>query len=367
MTLSPMSISRNSHTGEEMTAGPGPAAIRVSGERRLIAAIARRRRFLRFLSRRLAQAVVTVVLIAVVNFLILQLAPGDVADVLAGEAGAGDAGYVAALRERFGLDQPLPVQLGRYLLRVAQLDLGYSFRQNMPVFDLITQRVPATLLLMLASLGIAFLGGIILGTASARRVNSLTDNVISVLALLAYATPLFWLGLMLLIVFTLKLHLLPSTGMVTVGADQTLLGQSLDVSRHLILPAATLSLFYMATYTRLMRASMLEVMGMDYVRTARAKGISHRRVMYRHVLRNAMMPMVTMLGVQVSSLLGGAVVVEVVFGWPGLGRLAFESIFQRDFNLLLGILLLSSLLVIVTNILVDLLYTRLDPRIELDE
>jgi peptide/nickel transport system permease protein len=315
--------------------------------------------------RRLAQAAVAVVLIAMVNFLILQLAPGDVVDVLAGEAGAADPGYVAALRERFGLDQPLPIQLGRYLLNLAQLNLGYSFRQNMPVIDLIMQRLPPTLLLMVASLGIAFLGGIVFGATAARKVNSLTDNVISVLTLLAYATPLFWLGLMLLIVFTLKLHLLPSSGMVTIGADQTLLLQSLDVSRHLLLPATTLSLFYMATYTRLMRASMLEVLGMDYVRTARAKGISNRRVMYRHVVRNAMLPMVTMLGVQVGSLLGGAVVVEVVFGWPGLGRLAFESIFQRDFNLLLGILLLSSLLVIVTNLLVDLLYTRLDPRIEL--
>jgi peptide/nickel transport system permease protein len=365
MTLSPMSISRDSHAEEERTPGPRAAVSEASSGRRRTAGTGRGRRFARFIARRLAQAAVAVVMIAVFNFLILHLAPGDVADVLAGEAGAADPGYVAALRERFGLDQPLPVQLGRYLGNLARLDLGYSFRQNMPVIDLIMQRVPATLLLMVASLGIAFLGGIVFGVTAARKVNSLTDNVISVLTLLAYATPLFWLGLMLLIVFTLKLRLLPGGGMVTIGADQTLLQQSLDVARHLILPAATLSLFYMATYTRLMRASMLEILGMDYVRTARAKGISNRRVIYRHVLRNAMLPMFTILGVQVGSLLGGAVVVEVVFGWPGLGRLAFESIFQRDFNLLLGILLLSSLLVIMTNLLVDLLYTRLDPRIEL--
>jgi peptide/nickel transport system permease protein len=321
---------------------------------------------LRFALRRLAQAAVAVVLIAVINFLMLHLAPGDAVDVLAGEAGAADPGYVAALRERFGLDQPLPIQLGHYLINLAQLDLGYSFRQNMSVLEAIMLRVPATLLLMITSLGIAFLGGIVFGATAARKVNSLTDNVISVLALLAYATPLFWLGLMLLIVFTLKLHLLPSNGIVTVGADQTLPEQVLDVTRHLVLPATTLSLFYMATYTRLMRASMLEVFGMDYVRTARAKGISNRRVVYRHVLRNAVLPMITMLGVQVGSLLGGAVVVEVVFGWPGLGRLAFASIFQRDFNLLLGILLLSSCLVIMTNLIADMLYARLDPRIELD-
>lgn len=305
------------------------------------------------------------VLIAIINFLILQLAPGDAVDVLAGEAGAADPGYVADLRQRFGLDQPLPVQLGRYLLNLARLDLGYSFRHNMPVGELIIQRLPATLLLMVASLGIAFIGGIVLGATAARKVNSLTDNVISVLALLAYATPLFWLGLMLLILFTLKLNLLPGNGMVTIGVDGTILERALDVLRHLILPATTLSLFYMATYTRLMRASMLEVFGMDYVRTARAKGISDHRVVYRHVLRNAVLPMITMLGVQVGSLLGGAVVVEVVFGWPGLGRLAFEAIFQRDFNLLLGILLLSSCLVILVNLAVDLTYSRLDPRIEM--
>ena len=323
-----------------------------------------RRRFLRFLARRLAQAALAVVLIAIINFLILQLAPGDAVDVLAGEAGAADAGYVTELRQRFGLDQPLPVQLGRYLLNIARLDLGYSFRHNMPVATLIAQRLPATLLLIVASLGIAFLGGIVLGATAARKVNTLADNVISVLALLAYATPLFWLGLMLLILFTLKLELLPGGGMITIGATGTVIEQAFDVLRHLILPAATLSLFYMATYTRLMRASMLEVFGMDYVRTARAKGISERRVVYRHVLRNAVLPMITMLGIQIGSLLGGAVVVEVVFGWPGLGRLAFEAIFQRDFNLLLGILLLSSCLVIVVNLLVDIAYSRLDPRIE---
>ena len=323
-----------------------------------------RRRFLRFLARRLAQAALAVVLIAIINFLILQLAPGDAVDVLAGEAGAADAGYVTELRQRFGLDQPLPVQLGRYLLNIARLDLGYSFRHNMPVATLIAQRLPATMLLIVASLGIAFLGGIVFGATAARRVNTLTDNMISVLALLAYATPLFWLGLMLLILFTLKLDLLPGSGMITIGADGSVIEQIFDVLRHLILPAATLSLFYLATYTRLMRASMLEVFSMDYVRTARAKGISDRRVVYRHVLRNAVLPMITMLGIQIGSLLGGAVVVEVVFGWPGLGRLAFEAIFQRDFNLLLGILLLSSCLVIVVNLLVDIAYSRLDPRIE---
>jgi len=325
-----------------------------------------RQRLGRFLVRRLAQAVVTVVCIATLNFLLLHLAPGDVVDVLAGEAGAADARYVAELREKFGLDQPIVVQLGRYLWKLGRLDLGHSFRHEMPVFQLILQRLSPTLLLMIASLGAAFVGGLVLGVTASRRARALVDDVISVVALLAYATPLFWLGLMLIVLFTLKLGILPAGGMYTIGASQTRVTHALDILHHLILPATTLALFYMATYTRLMRASMLEVLGSDYVRTAHAKGVSTRRVLYGHALRNAVLPMVTVLGVQVGSLLGGAVVVEVVFAWPGLGRLAFEAIFQRDINLLLGILLLSSCLVIVVNLAVDLLYTRLDPRITLE-
>jgi peptide/nickel transport system permease protein len=315
------------------------------------------------MARRLAQAVFIVACTAMINFAIIHLAPGDVVDVLAGEAGAADPGYVAALRASFGLDKPLYVQFGRYLWNLAHLEMGHSFRYNMPVLTLIGQRLVPTLILMAASLGVAFLGGIVLGVTASRKMRSLTDNLISVLALVAYATPLFWLALMLIVVFTLKLNLLPGSGMYTIGATDGPVGYALDVLRHLVLPAITLSLFYMATYARLMRATMLEVSRVDYVRTAHAKGLSEEVVMYKHVLPNAILPMVTMLGVQVGSLLGGAVVVEVVFGWPGLGRLAFEAVFQRDSNLLLGILLLSACLVVAVNIVVDLLYTWLDPRI----
>jgi peptide/nickel transport system permease protein len=322
------------------------------------------RRLPKFVLRRLAQAVVIVAGIAVLNFLLLQLAPGDVVDVLAGEAGASDAAYVAELRQKFGLDQPIAVQLGRYLWNVATFDMGHSFRHNVPVLTLILDRLGPTLLLSGTSLFIAFFGGLVLGVTAARRVRSVVDNLVSVLALLAYATPLFLLGLMMIVLFTLKMKILPAGGMSTIAADYTAVGHVLDVLRHLVLPATTLSLFYMATYTRLMRASMLEVFGMDYVRTARAKGVSETRVAYGHVVRNAILPMVTILGVQAGSLLGGTVVVEVIFGWPGLGRLAFEAIFQRDYNLLLGILLLSSWLVVGINVVIDLLYTVLDPRIE---
>jgi peptide/nickel transport system permease protein len=312
----------------------------------------------------MAQAVPIVLGIAVFNFALLHLAPGDAADVLAGEAGGATPEYVQQLRSRFGLDQPLPLQLGRYLLNVARLDLGFSFRHNMPVSELILSRLPATLLLMVSAIALAFGLGVLLGVTAARRVNRLADNLISVVALLVYATPIFWLGLMMILLFSVRLGLLPSGGMFTVGADLVGLARAADVARHLMLPAVALSLFYTALYTRLMRASMLEVFNLEFVTTARAKGLSERTVAWRHVLRNALLPMVTMLGLQTGSMLGGSVLVETVFGWPGLGRLAFEAVLQRDHNLLLGILLLSSVLVVVVNMVVDMLYAVLDPRIE---
>lgn len=314
--------------------------------------------------RRVAQAVPIVLGIAIFNFMLVHMAPGDAVDVLAGEAGGANPEYVEQLREQFGLDQPLPVQLGKYLVNVATLDLGFSFRHNMPVVDIILQRLPATLVLMVCAIALAFSLGVFLGVTAARNVNRVLDRVISVGALLAYATPIFWIGLMLILLFSVRLGWLPSSGMETIGADYTGWARVVDLARHLLLPSVTLALFYMALYTRLMRASMLEVYGLDYITVARAKGVPERRVAYRHVLRNALLPMVTMLGLQVGSLLGGSVLVETVFGWPGLGRLAFEAVFQRDFNLLLGILLLCSVLVVLVNILVDLLYARLDPRIE---
>lgn len=323
------------------------------------------KRFVRFLLRRLLQAVPIVLGIAIFNFLLLHLAPGDAADVLAGEAGGASPEYVAQLKAKFGLDQPLPIQLGRYLAQVATFDLGFSFRHNMPVASLIADRLPATLLLMLVAVAVAFVLGIALGITAARHVRRPVDALVSVLALLAYATPIFWIGLMMILVFSVQLEWLPSSGMQTIGADLAGWASLVDVGRHLVLPAVTLSLFYLALYTRLMRASMLEVYGQDFVTTARAKGLDERRVAYRHVFRNALLPMVTMLGLQVGSMLGGSVLVETVFGWPGLGRLAFEAVFQRDHNLLLGILLMSSLLVVAVNLAVDLVYARLDPRIEL--
>jgi peptide/nickel transport system permease protein len=324
----------------------------------------RESKFVRYLSRRLLQAGTSVLAVVVLGFMLLHLAPGDPVDVLAGEFGAASPEYLAQLRSEYGLDRSLPIQLLSYLENVVQLNLGYSFRDNTTVLDLILSRLPATLLLMTSSIALAFVAGLVLGVIAAQHVNRFADNLISVVALLCYAVPLFWFGLMAIVLFTVKLGWLPSDGMFTIGANYGWFGDTLDVARHLILPAASLALFHMAVYTRLMRASMLEAYGLDYVRTARAKGVSRRRVAIRHVLPNAILPMVSMVGVQIGPMLGGAVLVETVFGWPGLGRLAFDATFQRDYNLLLGILLFSSVLVVATNFVIDLFYGWLDPRIE---
>jgi peptide/nickel transport system permease protein len=316
-----------------------------------------------YVLRRLLQAVPVVFAILVLNFLLLHLAPGDAAQVLAGEAGSASPEYMAQLRQRFGLDRPLALQLLLYVKNMLVLDLGFSFRHSMPVLDLILGRLGPTLLLMVTTLVVSVVTGIVLGLLAAARAGSWRDTLISILALVSYATPLFWVGLMLIVVFSLKLDWLPTSGMETVAAFHEGWARVVDIARHLILPALTLSLFYMALYVRLMRAAMLEQAGMDYVTTARAKGLSETRITLSHVLRNAVLPVVTMAGVQVGSLLGGSVVVESVFAWPGLGLLAFQSLFARDFNLLLGIFFLSACLVVAVNLVVDVVYARLDPRI----
>ncbi len=319
----------------------------------------------RFIGRRLAQAVPTILVIATLNFLLVHLAPGNAADVLAGESGSATPQYMAFLRHEFGLDQPLYVQYLDYIKNVVTLDLGYSFREGMPVRDLILQRLGPTLLLMVTTILLSVGIGILLGLVAAGRPNSLRDNVISVFALVSYATPLFWVGLMLIVLFSLHLGWLPTSGMTNVAAFYTGWQKAGDVARHLILPVITLSLFYMALYVRLMRSSMLEQSGMDYVVTARSKGLTERSITYRHVLRNASLPIVTMAGVQIGNLLGGSVVVETVFGWPGIGLLAFRALFARDLNLLLGIFFVAACLVIVVNVVVDVIYSLLDPRIQL--
>ncbi|MDA1090977.1 MAG: ABC transporter permease [Proteobacteria bacterium] len=316
-----------------------------------------------FILRRMLQLIPVVIAIAALNFLLLHMTPGDAADILAGQMGHATVEFTQQLRQEFGLDRPLYEQFAIYLGKLLTFDLGMSHIQQTPVIELILGRLPATLILMVAAITISVVLGVILGVSAARRQGTITDNLISVTALIVYATPAFWLGLMLIVLFSIILDILPSGGMMQVGAGLTGIDHVLDVARHLILPATTLGLFYVAIYTRLMRASMLEVYGLDFIVTARAKGLSEGQIAWTHAMRNALLPVITLAGVQIGHLLGGSILIETVFGWPGLGRLVFDALLQRDLNLLLGILFISSVVVILANLVVDLLYGLLDPRI----
>lgn len=314
-------------------------------------------------ARRVLQAVPVILLVITANFFLLHLAPGDMVDALVATSGAADLEYIGALRADYGLDQPLVVRFGRYLARMLSFDLGYSFVYQAPVLTVIGERLPATLLLMSAGLALSFPLGVALGSAAAGKPGSRRDRLIVVGSLLLYAAPGFWVGLMLIVAFAVKLPWFPVGGFETIASPHRGLARGLDVAWHLTLPTVALAVMHVAVFTRLMRASMIDVQSQDFVRTARAKGLSERRVAARHVRRNALLPVVTVLGVQASTLLGGSVVVESVFSLPGVGRLAFDAVMQRDTNLLLGILFLSSLLVIAGNLILDLVYTWLDPRI----
>lgn len=322
-------------------------------------------RFLSYASRRLLQSVPAVLIIMIGTFLLLQLAPGDTVDALVADMGGADAQYIERMREEYGLDAPVLVQLGRYMLKLVQFDFGWSFIYEQPVSVVLFERLQTTLLLMVTSLCFAFSLGVALGAVAARFANTLVDNTISTLGLLFYATPSFFLGLMMIVVFVVKLNWLPVGGIATIASFYTGWERVLDIARHLVMPVASLSLIYLALYMRLMRASVLEVIDLDYVRTARAKGVGEWRVMTGHVMRNALLPVVTLVALQFSTLLGGSVVVETIFSLPGLGKLAYEAVIQRDFNTLLGIVFLCAIVVVVVNFITDLVYAKLDARIEI--
>lgn len=319
----------------------------------------------RYIGRRILQSIPLCFGIILVSFALLKLTPGDLVDVMAGESGGATAEYIEELRAAYGLDVPVHVQFARYVWGVLQFDLGYSFRQSMPVSDLILERLPATILLSVSALIIALAVGVTLGVFAARRRGTWIDEGISVLSTIGFAIPLFWVGLMFIVIFSINLRWLPSSGMASVGGPAGgWLVQAVDVLRHLVLPALTLSLFYLSIYVRLTRSAVLEVQELDFVRTARAKGLREWRIVVRHVLRNALLPIVTITGLQLGSVFSGTIVIETVFGWPGIGRLANDAVMSRDLQLLLGVFLFSTLMVVLINLLVDLVYVTLDPRVE---
>jgi peptide/nickel transport system permease protein len=319
---------------------------------------------LKLLASRLAQGLALVLAVVVLNFVLVHAAPGDPVETIAGASGGMDEKLQAELRAKYGLDQPVPVQLGIYLGKVVRGDLGYSYFFNLPVSDLILERVPATLLLVLTSVLTAFLIGTALGVLSSRKPNGWLSQLINVMSLVGFAAPVFWMGMLLIILLASIFPVFPVSGMRGIESSGLGWADVVDVLHHLVLPSLTLGLVYLAQYSRLSRAAMLDVLGSDYIRTARAKGLPERLVLYKHALRNAVLPVVTILGLQFGNVLAGAIVVETVFNWPGLGRLAFESVLRRDYPTILGVLLFSSIVVIVMNQVTDLCYRLIDPRIK---
>lgn len=302
--------------------------------------------------------------IVILTFCLLKLVPGDLVDVLTAESGAATEETVLRWRQIYGLDLSFIDQLWAYLGNLAQFSLGVSPRFGVPVVDLVMDRLPSTFLLMGLALGVALLVGVSLGVVMAVYAGRWPDKLLSVVAVLFYSVPGFWIGLMMILLFSLTLGWLPTGGLQTIASGYTGVDYLLDRARYMVMPCLSLALFYMAIYGRLMRASMLETLHQDFVRTAKAKGVPGRIVLWRHTVRNAILPVTTVAGAHLAGLMGGAVVVETVYSWPGLGRLAFDSMMSRDYNVLLGILLISSLVVTFANVLADVVHAWLDPRVE---
>ncbi len=316
------------------------------------------------LLRRRALSAIPVLLIVVTGtFCLLESSSGDAVDAYLVSIGGGDAAVTAQLRQQYGLDQSALARLWLYLTALVQLDLGWSVAFGRPIRDLISERLPNTLLLMGSATLLAFSMGTLLGLIAGAKPGSGRDRLLSGGSLALYAKPTIWLGLVLIVVFAVQLRWLPTAGIETIASGKQGLARVADIARHLVLPVSALGMLYLALYLRMMRAGMAEVWRHDFVLAAQAKGLSRRRILLRHVARNALLPLITMLGLQAAAMLGGSVVIESVFAIPGFGRLAHEAVSQRDAPLLMGVIVVSAVLVMLVNVLVDLAYSVLDPRV----
>lgn len=316
-----------------------------------------------YMAKRLFFGVLLLVGVLVLNFLLLHAAPGDPAEVIAGQMGGATAKMLAEIRAAYGLDKPLLTQLLIYLGNVLHGDFGKSFYFDQPVLDLIGSRVGPTILLVVTAQLFAIFIGVVMGVTAARKPQGALSAFITVFSTVGYAAPVFWTGIMLIILFASIIPVFPVEGMTSARLGPGAFAYVLDVAKHLVLPAATLAIIFLAQYSRLSRASMIDVLGADYVRTARAKGVRESRVVFKHALRNAILPILTVAGLQFGNLISGALLVETVFNWPGMGRLAFDSILRRDYPTVLGVLFFSAAMVVVANLLTDLSYRLADPRI----
>ncbi len=320
-------------------------------------------KILSMLAQRVGNAAILLIAVIIFNYILLAMVPGDIAETIAGESGGASKEVMDEIRRSYGLDQPFHVQLFSYVFRVLQGDLGTSYYFNIPVTELILGRLGPTILLVTTALLLAIFIGTLLGVIAAQNPNGWFSHFVTVLSLVGFSAPVFWTAFMLIVLFVSILELLPLTGMVEPTTPKGTIAWYLDVAYHLILPAVSLASIYIAQYSRLARASMMDILGSDYIRTAKAKGLAQRTVIYKHGLRNAVIPVITIAGLQFSHIFSGAVVIETVFNWPGLGTLALESILRADTPTIMGILFFSAFVVIVFNLLTDLAYRLIDPRI----
>lgn len=309
--------------------------------------------------KRILQSIPLVLIVSIIAFLIIHMAPGDPIYMFINPETSNPVD-VEVIRRNLGLDKPLPVQYFMWLGRVLKGDLGISYLHSRPVFTILMEKVPNTLILALVSTLFSFIVAIPAGIISAIKRNSIIDYLFSTLAFIGVSLPSFWFGLMLILLFSLKLGWLPSGGMRE-NFDAFVLSDRLV---HLIMPTLVLSMGSMAGKMRYMRSSMLEVIRQDYIRTARSKGLSEKIVIYKHALRNALLPIITMMGFIIPNLFSGAVMTETIFSWPGIGRVTVEATFNRDFPIMMGSIVFSSVLIIVGSLIADLLYALADPRIK---
>jgi|TARA_B100000768_G_scaffold180277_1_gene199797 peptide/nickel transport system permease protein len=313
---------------------------------------------------RIFLGIVMITAVIILNFFLLHAAPGDVVDAMLAEGGGGDPELAARLRASYGLDEATHIQLIKYLGQVFRGDLGYSFYYDQSVTDLLLGHLPTTLMLTISALILAVVIGTLFGVYAALKPKGIFSNFVTVLSLFGYATPVFWLGMIILLVFALYLPLFPAFGIRSLPEPEHAVGRILDIIHHLVLPTFTLAILYLASYSRISRASMLDVLGSDYIRTARAKGLSETKVIFKHALKNAAMPVVTLAGLQLAQVFSGAILVETVFSLPGVGPLLYESIVRRDFPVILGVLFGAASTTIIANIITDLIYKYMDPRIQ---
>ena len=315
---------------------------------------------LRYVVQRLVWSAVMVFGLVIVDFLLTHILPGDPLDMLVGNFPA-PPDYIEQVRRDFGLDQSLSRQLLLYLVNLAHGDLGFSFVNRQPVLPLILSRAGTTLTLMLPALLLASVLGVLLATVATARAGKLTDSLMTGISLAGHSIPVFWLAQILIVVFAVDLGWLPAQGMRSIRTTQP----GLDLLRHLVLPGFCITVYYLAVVARVARSAMLEVLHQDFVLTARAKGLARRAVMWGHVLRNAGIPVITVIGYNFGTSLTGAILTETVFAWPGLGSLFISSIGNRDYPVLAGIFLLSAIGVVLANLATDLLYAVADPRVRL--